>query len=159
MSDTLECFRCDTELSKDDEWWSHSWNEQPAKKTVEEKMERGDDGKEMRDWFNESIILCPGCHKLVAHLLQSDSDDDLAMFHNAVGQLLQDVEHDNNGEYMGIMSDGDMFKHDNPFVVFAYVAHMFDGTDYLTGDLNVAVTIGPSEAIEKPTVDNSHIHE
>jgi len=69
---TLTCRSCGTSLSKDDEWWSHTWNEEPDTETVEEAIDREDDGKEFRDWFQETIILCPNCHKEIMLVINDD---------------------------------------------------------------------------------------
>lgn len=59
MTET-NCYRCDTEIDvQEDEWWSHSWEENPSKENVEKKIEN----KEFRDWFRENKVLCPTCHK------------------------------------------------------------------------------------------------
>lgn len=55
-----ECFVCGKPIDvQEDEWWQHSWQENPAGETVEKAMEES----EFRDWFQENKVLCSDCHK------------------------------------------------------------------------------------------------
>lgn len=57
---TTECYVCRTELDiREDEWWQHSWEENPARETVEKAIEE----TEFRDWVTENKVLCSDCHK------------------------------------------------------------------------------------------------
>jgi hypothetical protein len=61
------CFVCGDDIHvREDEWWSHSWSEEPALETVEEAI----DEKDFRDWFRENKILCSDCHKQWIRYLQ-----------------------------------------------------------------------------------------
>lgn len=73
---TTNCFGCHATIEvQKDEWWSHSWEENPAEETVDEAIEAGDD---FRDWFRKNIVLCPDCHKrLVEELRAIQSENDL----------------------------------------------------------------------------------
>lgn len=59
-------------------------------------------------------------------------------------------EYDKNGDWEALFNDGDMFRHDNRWVLFAHSAVMYDMRNTLMGDAPVAVTIGPTGKIDRP---------
>jgi len=66
----IDCYRCGRTLdAKTDEWWSHNWREQPAEEAVEKAIELEKEGREMRDWFTENVVLCSDCHKIVVGVI------------------------------------------------------------------------------------------
>lgn len=71
---------------------------------------------------------------------------------------LEDVEHDPDGEWRAWCSDGDMVQHDDLRALFAMAEEFLDARDFLMGNGNVALTIGPADAIEQPSVD-SHLED
>lgn len=66
-------------------------------------------------------------------------------------------DHDPNGRYAAKFSDRDYFRHDDIDVVFEMAEVFYDARDYLSGDGNVAVTIGPAEAIDFPEVEQPEL--
>ena len=71
MSDLL-CYRCGGALdAQTDEWWSHSWREQPSRENVEKAIDAEDNGTEFRDWFQENFVFCPDCHKRLIGFIRS----------------------------------------------------------------------------------------
>jgi len=61
------CYRCGDEIDvQEDEWWSHSWEEEPSKENIEKALE----DRDFRDWFRENFVLCPGCHEKVIEVVE-----------------------------------------------------------------------------------------
>lgn len=57
-----ECYVCGGDVDvREDEWWQHSWEENPSKENVEKAIEE----TEFRDWFRENKVFCKDCHKLI----------------------------------------------------------------------------------------------
>lgn len=66
---TTECYVCDTEIDiREDEWWQHSWEENPSRETVEKAIEE----TEFRDWFKENKVFCSDCHKELVDTIEYD---------------------------------------------------------------------------------------
>lgn len=65
-------------------------------------------------------------------------------------------EHDPVGDFEARFNDRDFFRHDDLDVVFSRTAEWYDQRDTTSGEGNVAVTIGPTDAIQFPEVDQPY---
>lgn len=64
------------------------------------------------------------------------------------------ADHDSDGDWVALFSDGDLFRHDDVWEVFARAAVMYDQRLLTAGIAPVAVTIGPAGSLDIPTARN-----
>lgn len=65
---TVNCYGCHSPVDvHEDEWWSHSWEENPSEENVVKAIEE----TEFRDWFRKNIVLCRPCHKELIESLRN----------------------------------------------------------------------------------------
>ncbi len=68
-------------------------------------------------------------------------------------------DHQDDGKYAAKFNCRDYFRHDDLETVFEEAMEMYQMRDYLRGDANVAVTIGPADEIDFPTVKQPQLED